>query len=95
MMINNIRGITPVNNVQNTRKTVASESVKSNPDSINISDEAKEMARAYYLKQVADETPDVRSDLVAQIKEKIKDPNYLNNAVLASAADGIMASYGL
>jgi len=46
------------------------------------------------LNQVAEETPDVRSDLVASIKEKIKDPNYLNQAVIGSAADKILASFG-
>ena len=60
-----------------------------------MADEAKAAAEAYYLNQVAEETPDVRQDLVAAIKEKIKDPNYLNQAVIASTADRILASYGL
>jgi negative regulator of flagellin synthesis FlgM len=47
------------------------------------------------LNQVAKETPDVREDLVASIKEKIKDPNYLNPARIALTADRIMAAYGL
>ena len=52
-------------------------------------------AEAYYLDQVAEETPDVRSDLIASIKEKIKDPNYLNPERIASAADGLMMAWGL
>ncbi len=96
MMVQNINGINPLNNVQNTRRTgdVQKFSSTSALDSINVSDEAKEAAQAYFLNQVADETPDVRADLVASVKEKIKDPNYLNSAVIGSAADRILDSWG-
>lgn len=95
-MVQNINGINPLNNVQNTRRTsdVQKFSPTSALDSINVSDEAKEAAQAYFLNQVADETPDVRADLVASVKEKIKDPNYLNSAVIGSAADRILDSWG-
>ena len=46
------------------------------------------------MSQVAEETPDVRSDLVASVKEKIKDPNYLNSVTIGSAADRILDSWG-
>lgn len=94
-MIDKLGGVTPLNNVQSTKRTQGSERVKSSPDSINVSKEAKEMAEAYYLKEIADETPDVRTDLVAQIKEKIKDPSYLSSEILNSTAERIMASYGI
>lgn len=95
MMIQNINGMNPINNVQNTRRTNETErfASTSTPDSISISDEAKEAARAYFLNQVAEETPDVRSDLVAAVKERIKDPNYLNSAVISSTADHILDSW--
>lgn len=94
-MIDKIGGINPLNNVQSTRRT--NESVKSNfgVDSISVSKEAKEMAEMYYMNQVAAETPDVRADRIAEIKAKIQDPSYLNDAVIASAADRIMESFGL
>jgi len=95
MMIDKIGGVAPLNNVQNTRRANGAESFRSDPDSINVSEEAKEAARAYYLNQVAEETPDVRADRVAELKEKIKDPNYLNPAVISATAERIMASYGL
>ena len=84
-----------LNNVQNTKRTQSAGSVKSTPDSISVSAEAKEMAEAYYLKGIADETPDVRADLVAQIKEKIKDANYLNPQTISATADRIMQAYGI
>lgn len=94
-MIDKLGGVTPLNNVQNTKRTQSASNVKSSPDSISVSSEAKAMAEAYYLKEVADETPDVRADLVAQIKEKIKDPSYLSSEILNSTAERIMSSYGI
>ncbi len=95
-MVQNINVINPLNSVQNTRRANEAEKFTptSAPDSISVSDEAKEAARAYFLSHVAEETPDVRSDLVAAVKEKIKDPNYLNSAVIGSAADRILDSWG-
>lgn len=95
-MVQNINEINPINNVQNSRRTNGMErtSITDTSDSINVSDEAKEAARAYFLSQVAEETPDVRSDLVASVKEKIKDPNYLNSVTIGSAADRILDSWG-
>lgn len=96
MMIDKIGGVNALNNVQNTRKTEKPSNVKgSNSDSISVSKEAEKMAEAYYLDKVAQETPDVRADRVAEVKAKIKDPSYLSNAVIQSAAEGIMASFGL
>lgn len=96
MMVQNINGINPLNNIQNTRRTTeAARNISvSSSDSINVSDEAKEAAKVYFLNKVADETPDVRSDLVAAVKEKIKDPNYLNSAVIGATADRILESFG-
>lgn len=94
-MIGKIDNVNPLSNVQNTKKASVKENAYSTADSISVSDEAKAAAEAYYLNQVAEETPDVRSELVASIKEKIKDPNYLNQAVISSTADRILASYGL
>ena len=94
-MIDKIGGVNPLNNVQNTRHASGTGSVNAGADSITVSDEAKEMAEVYYMKQVAAETPDVRADRVAEVKEKIKDPSYLTDAVINSTADRIMASFGL
>lgn len=95
MMIDKIGGINPLENLQHVDRVAGSKEIKSDFDSIAVSNEAKEVAQDMFLQEVAEETPDVRSDLVASIKEKIKDPNYLNNAVIASIAERIMVSYGL
>ena len=94
-MINGVNNVTQVNNVQNLRKTESSAKVDRDVDSISVSAEAKEMAEAYYLEKVANETPDVRADRVAEVKEKLKDPNYLNDAVIKSAADKFLSALGI
>ncbi len=94
-MINGVNSVNQVNNVQNLRKTESTAKVSRDVDSISVSAEAKEMAEVYYMEKVANETPDVRADRVAEVKEKLKDPNYLNNVVLNSAADKFLSAIGL
>lgn len=94
MMIDKISGVSQINNLQGPSKTSAPKNVKSNSDEISISDEAKRLSEEFYLNQVADETPDVRVDLVEQIKLKIQDPNYLSEATISATADKILAAYG-
>lgn len=95
MMINSVNNVTQVNNVQNLRKAESTSKVVKETDSIDVSPAAKEMAEAYYMEKVANETPDVRADRIAEVKEKIKDPNYLNDAVINSAADKFLSAIGL
>lgn len=93
MMINKLGGINPLDNVQNSHRVAPKSQVAAKGDSISVSQRAQEMADAYLLSEVASETPDVRADLVEQVKMKIQDPNYLNDAVIDSTADKILASY--
>jgi negative regulator of flagellin synthesis FlgM len=94
MMIGKVYNINPMQ-LQGKTKMNAMDRVKPAYDSVDISDEARQASEAYFLNQVAKETPDVREDLVASIKEKIKDPNYLNPERIALTADRVMAAYGL
>ena len=93
MIIDKIGGINPLSNVQGSQRVSARSSVFMGEDSISVSREAQEMAEAYYLSEVAAETPDVRSDLVEQIRIKIQDPMYLSGATIDSTVDKILASY--
>ncbi|MFC2289137.1 MAG: flagellar biosynthesis anti-sigma factor FlgM [Treponema lecithinolyticum] len=95
MVIDRLGGIDPLKDIQSTHKNTAKHNVSAGRDSISISDEAREMAEAYYLSEVAAETPDVRSERVAQVREKIKDPAYLNVQTISSTADKILDSFGL
>ena len=93
MMIDRLGGINPLNTLQSSQRTTAKSSVSLGSDTISVSKEAQEMAEAYYLSEVAAETPDVRTDLVEQIKLKMQDPAYLNDSAFESVADGIMGTF--
>ncbi len=95
MMIDRLGGLDPLQNLQQTKRVANKPVTNSLEDTVSVSQEAKEMAEAYYLSEIAASTPDVRSDLVAQVKDKIKDPNYINSAVISSVADRFLDSIGL
>ncbi|GMO53229.1 MAG: hypothetical protein Pg6C_19500 [Treponemataceae bacterium] len=95
MTINTIEGITPLDNVNNIKRTRNVAQPAQAPDVINLSGEALQKAEAYRLADIAAATPDVRADLVEQIKEKIKNPAYIDTAIIDSAATKIMEAYGL
>lgn len=95
MIIDKMGALDPIKNVQKTQRRPETESVNAGFDSIDISDEARAIAEEMYLNEVAAGTPDVRMDKVAEVRQKLLDPSYLNSSVLSSTADRIMESFGL
>jgi len=82
-----------INNIIEPKKTKSISSVKKDgkSDSIQISSEGKKAAETSRLNQIVKETPDIRTDRVREIKEKIKDGSYdfNNNKMLEMVADRI------
>ena len=72
MMINKISEVNALNTLQNTKRSNNVAGSQYASDEISVSDEAKAMAEAMFMNKVAEETPDVRSELVEQIKLKIQ-----------------------
>ena len=62
----------------------------SKADSINISSEAKEKAEILRTQELAAAAPEVRAERVAELKEKINDPAYINDKVINATADKLM-----
>lgn len=94
MMIDRLGGIDPLNNVQKTHKPQRV-SGTTQSDSVNVSAEAKELSEVYFAMEAAGAAPDVRSDRVAEVMQKMKDPSYINKSVVDLVADRIMDVYGL
>ena len=59
-------------------------------DSISISSEAQEKAELLRIQELAAAAPDVRADRVAELREKINDPSYLNDKVINATAEKLM-----
>lgn len=95
MIVDKVGDVSAVNSIQNAKKASNTSGVKRTQDEISVSEEGKARAEEAFMKRVADETPDVRADLVEQVKRKIMDPNYLNEATIAAAADNLLSAYGL
>jgi negative regulator of flagellin synthesis FlgM len=94
MKINGLGPVDPLKNMGKTEKP--SGPVKSGrPDSIEVSSEAKSQAELLSAREIARSAPEVRMDRVNEVKVKLQDPNYINNAILESTAEGILKSFGL
>ena len=59
-------------------------------DSISISSEAHEKAELLRIQQLAAAAADVRAERVAELKQKINDPAYLNETVINATANNII-----
>jgi len=81
-----------VDPLQNPRKTPQSEraSQGNGSDSVSLSKEAVEKGEAFQTYELARTAPDVRADRIAELKSKIDDPNYINEAVVQLTAEKII-----
>jgi len=61
-----------------------------NSDSISISSEAHEKAELHRTQELAASAPDVRLERVAELKEKINDPAYLDDSVINATANNLI-----
>ena len=95
MTINRLENIKPLDELTGAKGTRNTPRPDAGRDVINVSEEALKKAEAYYLAEIARDTPDVRTELVEQIREKIKDPSYLNAAIIDATAAKLMDAYGL
>jgi len=59
-------------------------------DSINISTEAQKKAELFRVRELAAAAPEVRAERVAELKEKINDPSYIDDKVMNATADKLI-----
>ena len=59
-------------------------------DSIDISSAAQEKAELFRVKELVASASDLRAERVAELKEKINDPSYINDKVINATADKIL-----
>ena len=94
MNIEGIGPIDPISKLTKSHKTHKAE--KADPkDSINISADAKTMGEVYKIAEQVKAADDIRWDRVEEVKEKLKDPNYINDTVVDDVADSIMKLFDI
>jgi hypothetical protein len=64
-------------------------------DSIKLSSEALERSELYQISELVNAMPDIRADVVAELKQQINDPAFINDAVIDVTVDALMAVFGL
>jgi len=94
MTIDRLGPVDPVSKFNKTAKTQKAVR-KEKPDSVNVSNEAQKMSEIFKATEAVKASPDVRLDRIEEVKAKLQDPNYINDAVLGTVADGIMEVFGL
>lgn len=63
-------------------------------DSVSLSPEAKSAGELYAATEIANNSPEVRVDLVAELKGKLQDPSYINSEIIDRVADRISKPFG-
>ena len=92
-----IEGLGPIDSISKLKKnnkTAEPQQVQKS-DSVDVSSEAKNLAELYKVNEAVKNSADVRLDRIAEIKRKLEDPNYIDDAVVDMVADNIMKSFGL
>jgi negative regulator of flagellin synthesis FlgM len=64
-------------------------------DSINLSSEALEKAETYQVVELIKATPEIGEERIAELREIINDPSYIDEKLINAAADKIMDAFGL
>ena len=62
-------------------------------DSINLSAEAVEQAERYQVLELIKSAPDLDDARIAELRQKIDDPAYLNERVINATAENILNAW--
>ena len=93
-MIDRIGSIDPIQNGKKPDR--ASAALKnSETDAVSLSSEAVEKGDLYRAIELASAAPDSRADRIAELKQRINDPSYINETVVKATADRIIDAFGL
>jgi negative regulator of flagellin synthesis FlgM len=94
MTIDRINPLEPIQpGKKSGRSGQVSKDVKS--DSISLSAEAVEKAELYRAMELVSAVDDVRAERIAELRRKIQDPSYINDAIIKATADKIIGVFGL
>jgi negative regulator of flagellin synthesis FlgM len=89
--------IGPPEPIQPGKKPGRNEAIRESgqTDSISLSSEAMEKSELYHTIEVVSAAPEIRMDRIAELRDKINDPEYLNDRIINATADKIIESFGL
>ncbi|HPO50829.1 MAG TPA: flagellar biosynthesis anti-sigma factor FlgM [Spirochaetota bacterium] len=94
MSIDKIGSVPGYNGYSKTNKLNSNKSIGAT-DSVDISSEALSAAENKKIFEIVMSAPDVRRDKIEEIREKLKNPNYINETVLKKTSDKIADVFGI
>lgn len=94
MSIERLGPVDPIQRYSQAEKAKRNDS-KPESDSVSFSDEAKLKAEVYRIAEEVKTASDVRMDRVEEVRKKLQDPNYIDNAVVENVAEHVMDMFGL
>ncbi|MDR0497405.1 MAG: flagellar biosynthesis anti-sigma factor FlgM [Treponema sp.] len=91
MTVDRIGSIDPI---QPGKKPGKASQVNESPrtDSISISSEAQEKAELLRTQELVAAAPEVRAERIAELKEKINDPSYIDEKIINATANKLIDS---
>lgn len=93
-MIDKLGAFDPVQKYGKTEKVNRTPST-SRPDTIEVSAEARAKSEIFMATEIAKAAPEVRLDRIEEVKLKLQNPDYVNDALLTAVAEGILRSLGI
>jgi len=92
MTVNRIGHVEPI---PSGKKPGRSEPVGGNDktDTIDLSAQAKEKAERYQVLQLIKSAPETDEARIAELRQKIEDPSYINDRIVNATADKIISSW--
>ena len=94
MNIDSLGPVEPVSK-QNKASKVTKAAAANEKDSIQISSDALVMGEVYKASETVKASSDIRMDRVEEVREKLKDPSYIDSKIVESVADSVMDLFGL
>jgi len=89
MTIDRLNSVDPIRDPQKPSLGGKAEKARGG-DSISISSDAAQKAELFKALELAKAAPETRSDRIAELKAKINEPSYMDDAVLSMTADRII-----
>ena len=90
-----VNKIGPVEPISPGKKPGRNEQVGGNDraDTINISEDAIRKAEVYQIVELIKSAPELDEARIVELRQKIDDPNYLNERVLNATANNILSTW--
>ena len=89
MTIDRLNSIDPIRDPQKPSLGTKAEKARGG-DSISISSDAAQKAELFKALELAKAAPEMRSDRIEELRAKINEPSYMDDAVVSMTADRIL-----